>query len=312
MDEDARACATAAGAHGVVTVDDLHRAGLSTGQVQHRLAVGLLVPLHRGVYRHAAAPPTRMTALLGAVRACGAGAVASHRSAAWLWELRDVPRWRPEVTVPHQDLPRHHGITRHRTDTLDPVDVAVVHGVPTTSVARTLLDLGAVLPAAVVEVSTHDAVIRGLVGEAELVSTLERLGRRGRRGTAALRAAVVGALPPAEVESRLEASLLRLVRGCPVPEPELQWSCALGDGRQVRLDLAWPALGIAVEADGRRWHSTRADFERDLVRTRAITAAGWIHLRYGWTDVHDRADAVRAEVTAALTGASGRPAVVAS
>ncbi|HSH60985.1 MAG TPA: hypothetical protein VK988_15375, partial [Acidimicrobiales bacterium] len=59
-----------------------------------------------------------------------------------------------------------------------------------------------------------------------------------------------------------------------------------------------------VEADGRRWHSTRAEFERDLVRSRAIVSAGWRHYRYGWTDVHQRGMALRAEITTALVTAA--------
>jgi len=64
----------------------------------------------------------------------------------------------------------------------------------------------------------------------------------------------------------------------------------------VRLDGAWPDRRLAIEADGRRWHSPKADFERDLRRSRAIVAMGWRHVRYGWTDVHHRPSEVLREV----------------
>jgi hypothetical protein len=123
---------------------------------------------------------------MAAVLACGEGALASHRSAGRLWRLRGVPRWRPEVTVPRTSCSTTAGIVVHRTDSLDPGDVARRHGTPVTSVARTLLDLGSLLPPPVLATTTEDACIRNLVSPIDLVATLERLGRPGRRGAAAL------------------------------------------------------------------------------------------------------------------------------
>src|SRR5215218_6134527 len=105
-------------------------------QAQH----GLLVAVHRGVYRHAAVPESPSGDLMAAVLASGAGALASHRSAGRLWRLRDVPRWRPEVTVCRTSRPKVPGVVTHRTDTLDAEDVAAADGIPVTSVARSLLD----------------------------------------------------------------------------------------------------------------------------------------------------------------------------
>ena len=74
-----------------------------------------------------------------------APAVASHRTAAWIWGLR---RWRPETF--HLTAPTR----RHRTKLavvhfarLEPDDRAVVEGIPVTSLARTFLDLAAEEPA---------------------------------------------------------------------------------------------------------------------------------------------------------------------
>jgi very-short-patch-repair endonuclease len=53
---------------------------------------------------------------------------------------------------------------------------------------------------------------------------------------------------------------------------------------------------VAVEADGRRWHATSADFQRDLRRSRGLAALRWHHLRYGWADVHERPAEVVAEL----------------
>jgi very-short-patch-repair endonuclease len=229
--------------------------------------------------------------------------VASHRSAGRLWALRDVPRWKPEVTAYGRRLPVLEGAVLHRTDRLDDLDRVVLDGVPCTSLARTLLDLGAVVSREVVRTAAQDAVLRGLTSIVDLVCTLERIGGPGRRGTAALRWTVRQSVPDAGLESRLEAALLRLVRSAGLPAPVLQHELRCEDGRLVRLDQAWPDRRVAVEADGRRWHSTSADFERDMARANSITASGWTLYRFGWTDVHQR----RASVEALLLRAFGLP-----
>lgn len=295
---DVPLAALAARQHGVVTRHQARRSGLTDRQIDVRLRQRLLVPIHDGVYRHAAAPATVAGRMLAAVLACGAGAVASHRAAANLHGLRTGTRKKPEVTVCRRRLPRHVGVDLHRTDLLERIDVTTVRGIPVTTIPRTLLDLGAVAPREAVELAAQDAIIANLVTTVDLICVLERVGRRGRRGTAALRAVVRCSLPPQGVASQLELAMLRLIQQCAVPTPVVQHEIMLLGGRRARLDTAWPDLRVAIEADGRRWHSTRREFEHDLQRSRAITAAGWHHYRYGWADIHQRPAVVRSEISA--------------
>ncbi len=123
---------------------------------------------------------------------------------------------------------------------------------------------------------------------------------RAGRGARALRTVVTGLVPAPVLESRLEAALLRLIRESGAPAPTTQHEVVVAGGRRVRFDFAWPRRRLAVEADGRRWHATSADFERDLARHNAVTAAGWRLYRYGWADVHRRADRTRGALAAAL------------
>jgi Protein of unknown function (DUF559) len=56
-------------------------------------------------------------------------------------------------------------------------------------------------------------------------------------------------------------------------------------GRFVaRVDLAWPALRVAVEYDGDH-HRERAHFRQDVARLNALRAAGWLVLRFTADDV---------------------------
>jgi hypothetical protein len=285
---DVRLAEVASRQLGLVRRRDIAAIGVSDRELEHLITLGLLEGVHTGVYRHVAVPLDGRGRVLAAVWGAGDIAVASHRSAAWLWEMRDVPRWRPEVTVAGRSRRSPTRVTVHRTDRLDPADSTHCDGIPVTSVPRTLLDLGAVTDVQVVRQAAQDAVIRKLVAPEDLLCVLERVGRRGRRGTAALREAVETSFLDDRLESRLEQELFELVLRCEVPPPVPQYELRCIDGRQVRLDFAWPDQRVAVEADGRRWHATTADFERDLARSNSITASGWSIYRFGWSDVRDR------------------------
>jgi hypothetical protein len=161
-----------------------------------------------------------------------------------------------------------------------------------------------VTPVAVVPRATQDAMIRRLVRPEDLACVLERVGRRGRRGTAALRSVLEECASGARLESRLEHALLDAVRSCALPPPVPQYELTCSDGRRVRLDLAWPEPRIAVEADGRRWHATAEDFERDRTRGNSIAASGWTLYRFGWADLHERRAAVQETLLRALRPAA--------
>src|SRR4051812_41831456 len=191
----------------MVSRSQAFKEGLTWEQIQRRRETGVLIDVFHGVYRHAAVPLTWRGRVMGGVLAGGDGALASHRSAARLELFHDVPPFRPEITVPTLDVPTHPGIHAHRTNLLTAADIVVIDRIPCTAPPRTCLDLGAVLPYELVEPIVQDAVIRKLVTHEELLAVLERVGGRGRRGTAALRAIVHGALPDERIESELERLL---------------------------------------------------------------------------------------------------------
>ena len=283
---------------GVVSRSQALASGLTREQVQHLSERGLLIRTHEGVFRHSAVPESWRTRLMAAVLASGDGAVASHRSAARLRDFRDIPRWRPEVTILDTTPRSNSGVIVHRTDLLDVLDVDVVDGIPCTSGPRTLLDLGAVVPFGIVQCAVQDAVIRDLVTHAQLFAVLDRVGKRGRRGTAKLRRVVRHALPDEKLESELERRLLALFP--PNHGFLLQYELTCVDGRRVRLDAARPDLKLAVEGNGHRWHSTAKDTRRDLERRRSIKASGWDLWEYGWSDVVETPMLVTAQIAALI------------
>lgn len=267
---------------GVVTMQQLVALGMSVRQIERLLGKDLLIPMHRGVYRASAVAPSFRQRLLAACLA--GGAVASHRGAAAMWGLRGVAPV-VEVTVAGRRRPELEGVVAHSSARLGDDDLARQGAIPLTRIGRTLLDLGAVSPC-LVEPALEDAIHRGLVTLSSVGATLERVGVHGRSGTAVLRALVEERAPGRQpTESPLEDALVRLLRRHGLPEPSRQYPVRVPGGSAVRLDLAYPDLKLAIEADGRIWHSGRSDFERDRWRGNVLASLGWTTLRFGWNDV---------------------------
>jgi hypothetical protein len=285
MKADAITARLAAGHNGNLTVQLLQQAGVSRQERRTLLAHGVLLATGPGQLRHRAVPVTWMGQVERAVLAAGGDAVASHRTAARLHGFDRVPRHRPEVTTTALDLPRQSGVHVHRTTLLDAIDRTTVEGIRSTARPRTLLDLAGTMPFELVQHIVEDAVIRKFVTHPQLFSVLERVGGRGRPGSANLRAVLRSGLPDERVTTKLEHLLHVLIESLPVPAPVLQMPFTCVDGRNVRFDFAWPTGRIAVEPDGHRWHATSAQLRSDLARRRSIALSGWTLYSYGWADV---------------------------
>lgn len=119
--------------------------GLTYAAISRRQRRGRLHQLHRGVWAVGHDNPPFEGRLLAAVKACGPGAVLSHRSAAQLWGFLEPEGERlPEVTVAAAGGRAIPGIVTHRTAILRRSDVTRHRKVPITSPPRTLLDLAGV------------------------------------------------------------------------------------------------------------------------------------------------------------------------
>jgi very-short-patch-repair endonuclease len=141
---DAIVARIAARQHGVVALEQLLRVGVSREAVKGRLRSGRLHRVHRGVYAVGHAKLTREGRWLAAVIACGQGAVLSHASAGALWGiLSSTSPSFVDVTVwGYSGRKKRRGIKIHRSITLTSKDVTRRWGIPVTTRARTLRDLG--------------------------------------------------------------------------------------------------------------------------------------------------------------------------
>jgi hypothetical protein len=237
---------------------------------------------------------------MAAVLACGQGAVLSHRSAAHLHELRATDRSNVEVTVPTEHAHRVVGVDVHRSRTLTIDDATEVDGIPCTTVARTLLDLAAVVGRRPLERAIEQAEVQEVLDYHALADQLER--NRRTKGGRGLRAVMAVHAPGAKpTESVLEERFLALCKQAGVPLPERQVYIDPDDGEPaIRVDFAWRAQRVVVETDGARYHRTSAKFESDRRKDQRLAIAGWMVLRITWRQLMDTPERVIDTLTRAL------------
>jgi very-short-patch-repair endonuclease len=180
-------------------------------------------------------------------------------------------------------------------------------GLPVTTVARTLVDLAALLTEHQLERAVEQAEHLQLFDLAALERTLDRSA--GRRGVGHLRRAVQHWTAGTPTRSELETRFLALCRRARVPLPVVN-SDRLG--REV--DFAWPDLRLIVEVDGYATHRSRRAFSRDRRRDREARQALWRIERFTWDDVALRPTTTVGEIASIVTAqrelVATQPAVV--
>jgi very-short-patch-repair endonuclease len=177
-------------------------------------------------------------------------------------------------------------------------DRSAVGVIPCTTIERTLVDIGAVVPPRRLEA----LVVEACRGPTTIALLRERLTRpAGRSGAARLRKLLDdwGDLSPPE--SVLESSLRRLMRRHRLPLGHPQWPVVHRGRIVARVDVAYPDRRIAIEADGYRWHGNAARWRDDLARRNALAQLGWRVLHFTWTDVHRHPERVATEIRGALS-----------
>ncbi|MFN8161422.1 MAG: DUF559 domain-containing protein [Solirubrobacterales bacterium] len=217
-----------------------------------------------------------------AVLACGPEALLSHRSAAALLGVRPSHAKRIDVSAPDRRGRRRPGLNVHEAGSISDHDRGEVDGIAVTGVARTLLDLAAVLPPDAVRRACEQAEIRRLFDLASIRRVIAE--NTGRRGVDALRTVIDDLAEPEGTRGELEDRFLGLCRAAGLPRPRVNALVTAG-GARFEVDFSWPGARLIVEADSRRYHATGSAFERDRRRDQALTLAGWRVIRCTWRQV---------------------------
>jgi very-short-patch-repair endonuclease len=253
----------------VVARTQLIALGYSADAIKHRVAMGRLHPLGRGVYAVGRREVNQHGWWIAAVLSCGPAALLSHRSAAALWGI-DRHASGIDVVVPATTYRRRPGIRVHQRSDLGPEHRREVDGIPVTDVVSTMVDLASCAPEWEVERAINEADRLDLIDPVTLRATIGDLPPRP--GMACMRR-LLGL--EALTDTGLERKFLAIARAARLPEPETQvWL------NGCRVDFYWPGLGLVVEADGWRYHRTPGEQAADHRRDQAHAAAGLTTLRF--------------------------------
>jgi hypothetical protein len=263
----------AARQHGVVSVLQLHRAGIEKSGISRRVRAGRLHRIHRGVYAVGHVGISLEGKWVAAVLACGDGAVLSHRSAAALWKLLPASQGPVDVsTSARGGRARRPGIRLHRCISLDEAATTRRLEIPVTTPVRTIADLRFALPAWQWRRAIRQAELAGL----SLGPNLETDGTR----------------------SDLERDFLRLCRRYGLPLPEV--NARVG---HWTVDFLWRAKRLVVEADSYLYHRGRIAFQDDRARDLDLRRRGFEVRRFSEWQINEEPDRVAEDLADAFAAA---------
>lgn len=271
--------ATARDTLGITTRQRLLAAGLTDGEIRSSRTRGLIEPIHREVFRVTGTGMSLRRRLVAACLASTGTVAASHRAALWIWELGHIrpPVEISVVTARHPDLA---GVVVHRSRDLVEDHLTCHRGVPVTTPARTLVDVGCVVGPRVFAAALESALHRRLVTVKALRGMIDDVQGRGRNGVGVLREALdTRALGDSRPESMLEPLMARLCANANIEGVEYQAELVL-DGRRIRPDFLIRDAMLVIEVDGLSVHGTREALDHDLERQNLLATHGYQVLRY--------------------------------
>ncbi len=266
--------------------------GWTDAAISRALRGGRLVAIRRGQLTAPSAPVDdpyleRDRAVIVAASAAArarADSVISHHVAALLHGLPLLrpPPARPSLTVPpraRNESPDAHLLCA----TLTADDIVYVDGLPVTSIARTLVDLGRWDPTPSAVVAMDAALHLRLVTPDEIDTVVRRCWNWPRIARAARAIALVDARSESPLETVSRLAIQRLGLPTPVLQPEIVGADGVFIGR---VDFYWDEFGVVGEADGAgkyaRSSTSLLDEKRrqERLENREIVVARW-----GWDEV---------------------------
>lgn len=283
--------------HGIASAAELTALGVTDDQRKYLIHHGLLIVVHRGVYRVATMPES-FESKCRAACATASDVTLSEFTAARLWSIRGLrPCDSVQVMTDHGAHPFSTDVRVRRTNQLPSSDVVVLPGgLRVTSPPRTAFDLARHVPDHVLE-----TIIEQILDRHCTMPTLWELGRRlsghGRPGAARFNRVL--SLRPAwqkPAQSNLEYRALRAIENAIGVPLVRQFELKLHDGTRIHLDGADPLSHWGVEIDHVTWHGGRIDAQRDKGRDRGARRLGWQVERVTDLELKDRFDSVIAEL----------------
>jgi very-short-patch-repair endonuclease len=266
---------------GAISRSQLARCAVSERSIDGLVARRDLIEVLPSVYAARSAPGSAAQREWAAI--LWSGGALSHASAARLWSIPTTTSTLVHVTVGDR---RYRapvaGVRLHRVN-LDRDEVSSLGGRPVTTRPRTVVDL--------LRTERFEAA-RNLRDRALQLAWIDARSiqrsvsaQLGRTGNTQLRLLLQEIVAGAHAES--ERILHRILRRAQLTGWQPQYPVRLGT-RTAFLDVAFPAIKLAIEVDGRLAHGDLSDrFDDDRARQNALVAAGWIVVRFTWSHLQD-------------------------
>lgn len=283
----------AASQFGILSRQQLLEAGFGRRLIQSRVESLRLFRIYPGVFSVGSADLTTKAQLVAAVLAGGPCAAISHRTAAAHWGLCHLPGGPLEITRSSSpDNPNtklewspdqfRRRLTIHRSRIFGPDEFEIHKGVRTMTVARTLLDVSAIVDERELDSIYNEAERQNLV-EIRQVREMVRRGR-GWKGVGKLRR-VLDSWDPQSVytKSDMELAFLAICREHSIPAPSVNILIA-----GMEVDCLWPERRLIVELDSLRHHRSPRSIERDRAQTIELEDLGFRVLRLSHAMVFKR------------------------
>ncbi len=278
---DALIAALADRQFGVIALLQLRRLGLSYWQIEARVAAGRLHPLFRGVYAVGHRNISPQGWLIAAQLAIPDGFL-THRTSAGVWGLRVISTKEIHITTLTAGIRSRPRLIVHRTrNAADPEDLAFRNGLTISSIPRMLIELAATERRPELDRLIEQSIRKRLLDFAAVERALTRHG--GRPGVGKLKTALHDYRKPATDRSDLERAFQALIVRLAIPPPLRNVHV---EGWEI--DFYWPDQRLAVELDGRPYHITVRDLEKDKIKDAKLLRAGIRVLRI--TDARLRLD----------------------
>jgi hypothetical protein len=269
----------AAAQHSLITRAQMRSANFSDERIKSMVARGTLLRTRRNVFALAGVPESFERGLHAVVLCVGDSTVASHSSAAYLWSYSIAPERWYEVTTPRDQIRRVEGVSIHRSEHFDDVDLTTRSGIPATTFERTLCDCSTRLSIRDLSRVFNDGLRRGVASVKRLQECAERIESGPGRHMSAIRALL--AVRESDFNpggSDPELRVLEALRPSGLVLPLQQYTIHVGK-RRYRPDYVWPPpLKIFAEYYGMAHHSGVEAVIYDSERITALAAAGWLPL----------------------------------
>jgi hypothetical protein len=262
--------------------------GVSKDELTTLVRTGLLRRVFSGVYVDSVVPDDTTNRARSLALIVPETAVVTDETAAWLHGV-DLQPPGAFLVAPALHVFQQPGATRIRKQgcqggerTLLPADIELVEGVRVTTPLRTASDLGR-LRSRDWAMAAFDQLLRlGRFSRDELIAEAPRF--RGQRGVVQFRELAPLADQRAESVAESITRIRCIDAGLPALEPQVEIRRGGGWLERAYLDLANRSLRFAVEYDGKAFHTSREQRDRDRRRR------GWVSREenYGFAVLTDR------------------------